>query len=342
MSPNNPPSAAILSVSGVRLLPDERQFLAAANPFGLILFARNVETPEQVSALVQDFRSAVGRADAPVLIDQEGGRVQRLRPPHWPALAAPGAIARLYERDTAAASQAARLLGEAIAATVAPLGIDVACAPMADVRAPGSEDKVIGDRAYGATPEQVSLLAAKTEQALRAAGIATTPKHAPGHGRATIDSHVSLPRVEADMAALQADLGPFKAMTDAPMWMTAHIVYPAIDGGRPATCSPDVLGWLREETGYRGLIVSDDLAMRALEGPIEARAAAARMAGCDLLLYCPGDPVGNAEAIAGAGPADATTIDAWARWTNARAAPSAKDPFALGAELAALLGSDIT
>ncbi len=338
MSPNRPPpAAAVLGCAGAALLPEERAFFAAANPFGLILFARNIQAPEAVRRLILDFRTLVGRPDAPVFIDQEGGRVQRLRPPHWPALPAPGLIGALAASDKAAAIEAASLLGQAIAASVAPIGVDVACAPMADVRAPDAHAHVIGDRAYASDPELVACLAAATEASLRAAGIATTPKHAPGHGRATLDSHHDLPHVSASLEELEADLAPFKAMTAAPIWMTAHIVYQALDPSAPATCSRLCLDWLRRETGYRGLIASDDLAMKALGGAVDERARAAMAAGCDFVLYCPGDIQGGAAAIDGAGPLAPDAVALWAAWTAQRPTPPADDPFALANRLWAML-----
>ena len=211
------------------LTDEERSFFREANPFGLILFARNIAAPETAARLIADFRDAVGRADAPVLIDQEGGRVARLKPPHWPALPSQGAIGRMYETAPAKAREAATLLGETLAATVAPIGIDVACAPDADVRAPGAHPIIIGDRSFSEDPAIVAELAALTQQALLAAGVATTPKHAPGHGRAALDSHEALPEVADGIDALSADLAPFKALKDAPFWMTAHIRYLALD-----------------------------------------------------------------------------------------------------------------
>lgn len=337
MSPNETPAAVVLGCAGVALSDEEKAFFREQNPFGLILFARNIGAPEVVRRLIADFREAVGRPSAPVFIDQEGGRVARLRPPHWPELPAPGAIGVLAEIDMAAGERAAALLGSAIAASISPLGFDVACAPMCDVRAPEAHPGVIGDRAYGAGPASVATLAAATERALRAAGVATTPKHAPGHGRATIDSHEDLPRVSADLSVLKADLAPFKIMLEAPFWMTAHIVYDALDRERPATCSPICLQWLRDETGYDGLMASDDLAMKALSNDVKRNAADARAAGCDIVLYCPGDIEGGRDAIGGAGLMEATAYRQWHEWTERRAAPPAADAFQLAAALWAML-----
>lgn len=331
------PSAVVLGCGGTTLTDAERAFFRKADPFGLILFARNVGAPETLRRLIADFRETVGRPEAPVFVDQEGGRVARLRPPHWPALPPAGAIGRLAARAPERGLEAAALLGAAIAASVAPVGFDVACAPVADVRAPGADRTVVGDRAFSDDPDEAARLAKATEAAIRAAGIATTPKHAPGHGRAALDSHHALPTVTAPVADLVRDLAPFRAMTAAAFWMTAHIVYPAIDPDRPATCSPRVLDWLRGETGYDGVILSDDLAMKALAGDVETRAAAARDAGCELLLYCPGDLAGGAAAVAGAGRAPDRLLQRWSEWTSARAAPPHMDAFQLAADLWAML-----
>ena len=336
-SPSRRPAAIALGCEGTALTAAEKTFFADANPFGLILFARNIGAPEAVKRLVSDFRAVVDRPDAPVFIDQEGGRVARLKPPHWPALPPPGRIGALALRDLGRAETAATLLGRAIGATIQPLGIDVACAPMADVAAPDANAQVIGDRAFGSAPDIVAALAAAEDGALRAAGVATTAKHAPGHGRARVDSHHELPRVAAAEPELRADLAPFKALTAAPFWMTAHIVYEALDPTLPATCSKICLDWLRAETGYDGLILSDDLAMHALPNDPEANAAKARAAGCDLLLYCPGDLSGGAAAVAGAGPAGDRLLSQWARWTACRPATAPMDAFKLAARLWAML-----
>lgn len=340
-SPSSRPAAGVVGCAGKALTEPEQALFRGANPFGLILFARNIGAPDGVARLIRDFRDCVGRPDAPVFVDQEGGRVARLKPPHWPALPSAGAIGRLAARDLAAGTTAAALLGEAIAASVAPVGFDVACAPDADVRAPGAHPTVVGDRAYSDDPHVVARLAAATEAALRDCGVATTPKHAPGHGRAAVDSHVALPRVSADLAAITADLAPFRALTAAPIWMTAHIVYDAIDPERPATCSRPCLDWLRAETGYAGLIASDDLAMQALDGDVASRAAAARDAGCDLMLYCPGDLPGTEAALAASGPASDRALDLWASWTASRPRPPQSDAFRLAAELWAMIGGDM-
>jgi beta-N-acetylhexosaminidase len=328
---------------GPVLSDEERSFFHEANPFGLILFARNIAAPETTARLIADFRDAVGRADAPVLIDQEGGRVARLKPPHWPALPSQGAIGRLYEAAPAKARAAATLLGEALAATVTPIGVDVACAPDADVRAPGAHPVIIGDRSFSDDPAIVAELARLTQQALLAAGVATTPKHAPGHGRAALDSHEALPEVSDSIDALSADLAPFKALKDAPFWMTAHIRYLALDADAPATCSPTCLNWLREETGYAGMLLTDDLAMGALAGDIGKRTCAAMAAGCDVALYCPGDMAGNQAAVTAAGESNDRVTDIWSAWTEARTGRIARgNAFQLAAQLWALVEGDVS
>jgi beta-N-acetylhexosaminidase len=284
------PAAAIFGCSGLSLTDDERRFFARVNPLGFILFARNVETPEQVRALVAELRASIGRADAPVLIDQEGGRVQRLRPPHW-RKAPPGApFAALAGRDLAAATAALRLNFRLIGRELAALGIDVDCAPVLDVPVAGAHD-VIGDRAYGATPAQVAALGRAVCDGLLDEGVLPVIKHIPGHGRAMVDSHLALPVVEASRAELEAqDFPPFRALADAPWAMTAHVVYKAIDPHAPATTSARVIGeMIRGLIGFDGFLISDDLSMKALGGSFEDRTRASLEAGCDCVLHCNGD-----------------------------------------------------
>jgi beta-N-acetylhexosaminidase len=227
---------------------------------------------------------------AVLMLDQEGGRVARLRPPHWLAHPAAGALGSLYEADLLAGLRAAWLTGALIGLDCAAAGFDVACTPVLDLRHPGA-DAVVGDRAYGVTPAAVARLARAVAAGLLAAGVQPVGKHAPGHGRAAIDSHQALPTVHGDMAA---DLAPFAANTDLPWMMTAHILYPAWDAARPATLSPAVIGGIiRERIGFPGLLVSDDLAMNALSGTPADRALGALAAGCDIALYCPGDTEGT-------------------------------------------------
>ena len=283
------PRAVILGCGGLRLTAEERQFFARFNPLGFILFARNVETPDQVRGLVSDLRQSIGRPDAPVLIDQEGGRVQRLRPPHWRAAPPAAAFGEIAQRDAAKASEAVRMNAQLIAGELTDLGIDTVCAPVLDLRFPGAHD-VIGNRAYAADPQIVALLGRAACEGFMAAGVTPIVKHIPGHGRGMVDSHRSLPVVEASRAELEAsDFRPFKALADMPWAMTGHLVYRAIDPDRPATTSPRIVEEIiRGHIGFDGVLVGDDLSMEALRGTIADRAGATLAAGCDLALHCNG------------------------------------------------------
>lgn len=291
MSVNNRrPRAAIVGCSGLVLTDAERHLFEREQPVGFILFSRNVDSPAQVRALVEEFRAVVGRADAPVLIDQEGGRVRRLRPPHWYDSPPAAVFGALSVQAPALAVEAARLNARLIAADLADLGIDVDCAPVLDVPAPGSHD-IVGDRAYSADPNGVIALGRATHEGLLDGGVLPIIKHIPGHGRAFADSHLELPVVTASLAELRAfDFRPFQALADAPWAMTAHIVYQALDPDRPATCSRIVIeSVIRGEIGFDGVLVSDDVSMKALTGPFGERTRAALDAGCDLVLHCNGD-----------------------------------------------------
>jgi beta-N-acetylhexosaminidase len=277
--------ACILGCSGPRLTRDERAFFAEARPWGFILFGRNVEDPAQVRALVGDLRAAVGR-HAPVLIDQEGGRVQRLRPPHWRRYPPGRAYGRLPRHER---REVARLGARLIAHDLAALGIDVDCLPVLDTPAPEGH-AVIGDRAYAEAPDEVAVLGRAACEGLIAGGVLPVIKHIPGHGRAPADSHEALPVVTADRPALASrDFVPFKALSDMPLAMSAHVVYAAVDPERPATLSTAVVGEvIRGEIGFGWLLITDDISMRALSGDVRARAEAARAAGCDVVLHCNG------------------------------------------------------
>jgi beta-N-acetylhexosaminidase len=280
--------ALITDVAGLALTAQERDFLRDADPWGFIVFKRNVGTPDQLRALIASMRDAVGR-DAPVLVDQEGGRVQRLGPPHWPAYPPGAAYARLYDRDAAVGLAAARLGARLIAADLLPLGINVDCLPLADVPVNGA-DAVIGDRAYGHTPNKVAAIAAAIAEGLAAGGVLPVLKHIPGHGRATADSHEKLPVVQADRATLEAtDFAAFRPLKSLPLGMTAHVVFTAIDPVRPATTSATMIGEvIRGSIGFDGLLMGDDVSMGALSGSIAERARASLAAGCDLVLHCNG------------------------------------------------------
>jgi beta-N-acetylhexosaminidase len=292
----------ITGISGVALTGDEYLFLRDAEPWGLILFRRNVESPPQLRSLVAGFREAVGRAEAPVLVDQEGGRVQRLGPPHWPSYPAGADYGRLWDLDRTAGLTAARLGARLIANDLLSVGIDVDCLPLADVPAPGS-DPVIGDRAYGESAEKVSSIATAIADGLQDGGVLPVLKHLPGHGRATSDSHLELPTVTADRTNLEAvDFAAFRPLAHLGLGMTAHVVFSDFDPIAPATTSfTMVQDVIRGSIGFEGALMSDDISMRALSGPIEKRAADALRAGCDLVLHCSGD-IDEMRALAGAVP----------------------------------------
>jgi beta-N-acetylhexosaminidase len=283
------PEALITDVAGLTVSAEERAFLRDADPWGFILFKRNVGTPEQVRALVDSMREAVGRADAPVLIDQEGGRVQRLGPPHWPKYPSGAHYGQIYDRDPQEGLAAARLGARLIASDLAAVGITVDCLPLADV--PVSEaDKVIGDRAYGTTPQQVAAIAAVVAEGLMDGGVLPVLKHLPGHGRATADSHLALPVVATDRDVLEStDFAAFRPLAKLPLGMTAHVVFTAIDPVAPATTSATMVREvIRGFIGFDGLLMSDDLSMKALSGTLAERARATFAAGCDVVLHCNG------------------------------------------------------
>lgn len=280
--------AFIAGCAGLALGPEETAFFREAAPWGFILFARNVESPAQVRALVDDLRAAVGWR-APVLIDQEGGRVQRLRPPHWPEYPPAEPFGALYLTDPQGAVEAVRMNSRAIAADLLALGIDVDCVPCADLRHPDGHG-IIGNRAYGTEPEAVAALARAAAEGLLQGGVLPVVKHIPGHGRAPADSHERLPVVNAPRAELERmDFAAFKALADIPLGMTAHVVYADIDPDAPATTSRIVMDEvIRGSIGFSGLLMSDDLSMGALAGDLASRGRAAIAAGCDMLLHCNG------------------------------------------------------
>jgi beta-N-acetylhexosaminidase len=280
--------AFITGLAGPVLGAEERAFLRDFEPWGLILFKRNIQSPDQVRRLVAEARDSVG-GDVPVLVDQEGGRVQRLGPPHWPVYPPAAAYARLYDDDPAVALIAARLGARLISGDLVPLGIDVDCMPLADVPVDGA-DPVIGDRAYGTSPDKVSAIAAAVAEGLMEGGVLPVLKHLPGHGRATADSHEKLPVVATDRALLDAtDFAAFRPLAQLPLGMTAHVVFTTIDPTAPATTSPTIIGEvIRDSIGFTGALMSDDVSMGALTGTIGERTRAAFAAGCDLVLHCNG------------------------------------------------------
>lgn len=291
------PRAVILGCAGPELSPAERAFFAEAEPWGFILFARNVADPAQLRRLTAALREAVGR-DAPVMIDQEGGRVARLRGPAWrewlPAL---DQCRRLPDPD--ARARAMRLRYRLIASELAAVGIDVNAAPVLDLVHPETHD-IIRNRAYGEDPAEVARIGRAAADGLLAGGVLPVMKHMPGQGRAALDTHHELPRVAAPRAALEADFGPFRALADLPVGMTGHMVLEAVDGAAPATLSPAAIRVIRDEIGFDGLLMTDDLSMRALDGTLAERARRALGAGVDVALHCNGDPAEAAEVVSAA------------------------------------------
>jgi beta-N-acetylhexosaminidase len=291
---------AIFGLSGLTLTDDERAFFRDSDPAGYILFGRNIENREQVRRLTDELRTLDGRANLPILIDQEGGRVARMKSPEWPAFPSGAAFDALYERAPASAIEAARLNAMALAAMLSEVGITVDCLPLLDVRQPGASD-VIGDRALGSEPMRVAALGRAILSGLQDGGVVGIVKHIPGHGRALLDSHKELPVVTALDRDLQSDLAPFAALRDAAMAMTCHVVFTAWDADRPATLSPLIIdSVIRQRIGFHGLLLSDDLDMEALSGDVPSRAADAVAAGCDIALNCWGkmdDMVGIANAL---------------------------------------------
>lgn len=297
------PLAAILGCAGPELTEAERSFFRATDPLGFIVFARNLVDPHQVRRLTSDLRATIGRPDAPILVDQEGGRVARLKEPHWrhpPAADRFGAIAAI---DRARAAQAVRVNHELMAVELRELGLNVDCAPLVDVRMEGAHD-IIGDRAYGTDPHLVADLGRAAAEGLMAGGVMPIIKHIPGHGRSMVDSHFDLPRVDSDVDTLAAtDFVPFRALHDIPWAMTAHIVYSAIDPKLPATLSRTVISEvIRGEIGFTGLLLSDDLSMKALKGGLDELAQSSLEAGCDVVLHCNGDMAEMELVVKGAKP----------------------------------------
>ncbi|MCW2246322.1 beta-N-acetylhexosaminidase [Azospirillum fermentarium] len=333
------PRAIVFGCAGTVLSADERDFFRRTDPLGFILFRRNCETPEQVAALVAGLRASVGRPDAPVLIDQEGGRVARLRPPHWPAHPPAGAIGALALRDRAAGLEAARLNGRLLAHTLLSLGITVDCAPVCDVPVEGAHD-IIGDRAFGRDPALVAALSRAFAEGMLVGGVLPVIKHIPGHGRAFADSHAELPVVDAPRDALEAtDFAPFRALADLPLAMVAHVVLTAVDPTAPASTSATVIREVVRgpSIGFDGLLFSDDLSMGALHGTMAERTRAVLDAGCDVALHCNGAMPDMVEA---AGVTPILSDEAFARWQRAARAPSAPgtiDAAALRGRLDALL-----
>lgn len=294
--------AFIAGCSGPALTPTEQAFFARTNPLGLILFKRNCETPEQLAELTKSFRLATGRRNALVLVDQEGGRVQRLGPPAWRAYPSARSFGELFARDPLAGLRTARHVGRLMAEDLHAAGINANCIPVLDVPQPGAHD-IIGSRAYATTPEAIMVLARAHASGFAEGGILPVIKHIPGHGRATADSHHDLPVVDAKLSELAAtDFPPFAAFADSPMAMTAHVVYTAVDPAAPGTLSRKVIGTLiRKKIGFSGLLMTDDLSMKALSGTYADKTRRALAAGCDVVLHCNGELAELEEVAAAAG-----------------------------------------
>jgi beta-N-acetylhexosaminidase len=330
--------AFITGVSGPELSTEEREFIGSERPWGFILFKRNIETPAQVIRLVREFRSAVGEPGAPVLIDQEGGRVQRFGPPHWPAYPAGAVFGTLYDIDPALGLAAGRLSARLIAADLIETGVTVDCLPLADVPVAGA-DAVIGNRAYGTEPGKVAAIARAVTEGLERGGILPVLKHIPGHGRAAADTHFRLPVVDTPKAELErTDFAAFQPLADLPMAMTAHVVFSALDPAHPATTSATIIEQvIRGVIGFRGLLMSDDVSMNALAGSIAERTRAIFAAGCDMVLHCNGKLDEMRQVAAETPELSGKALERARRALASRRAPQAFDRLAARAELDALV-----
>lgn len=303
---------AIFGLAGPTLTADERAFFRDADPAGYILFARNCHDRAQMKALTDDLRAIHGRTNTFICIDQEGGRVARMKPPEWRAYPPGEVFDRLYDVAPASAIEAARANAEALGLDLAEVGVNVDCAPLLDVRRPGAHD-VIGDRALGSEPARVAALGRAVLDGLGRAGVVGVVKHVPGHGRSTMDTHKELPTVTAAAEELEADIAPFRTLASAPVAMTAHIVFTAWDAENPATQSPFVIKEIiRKRIGFSGLLLTDDLDMEALSGTVPERAARALAAGCDVALNCwarMDDMIGIAERLPAIAPNAAVRLE---------------------------------
>jgi beta-N-acetylhexosaminidase len=330
--------AFITGVSGPELTAAEREFIRAARPWGFILFKRNIETPAQVILLIAELRKEIGVPDAPVLIDQEGGLVQRLGPPHWPVYP-PGAVfGALYDIDRALGLSAARLSARLIAADLIDLGVTVNCLPLADVPVAGA-DAVIGNRAYGIEPAKVAAIARAVTEGLQQGGILPVLKHIPGHGRAAADTHFRLPVVDTSRPELErTDFAAFQPLADLPMAMTAHVVFSALDPAHPATTSATIIHQvIRGVIGFQGLLMSDDVSMNALAGSIAERTRAILAAGCDMVLHCNGKLDEMREVARETPELSGKALERARRALASRKAPQALDRPKARAELDALI-----
>jgi beta-N-acetylhexosaminidase len=330
--------AFITGISGPELSAEEREFIRSERPWGFILFKRNIETPAQVILLIRELRHAVGEPEAPVLIDQEGGRVQRFGPPHWPAYPAGAVFGALYDIDPTLGLTAARLSARLIAADLLETGVTVDCLPLADVPVTGA-DAVIGNRAYGTEPSKVAAIARALTEGLELGGILPVLKHIPGHGRATADTHFRLPVVDTPGAELErTDFAAFQPLADLPMAMTAHVVFSALDTAHPATTSATIIEQvIRGVIGFQGLLMSDDVSMNALAGSMAERTRAIFAAGCDMVLHCNGKLDEMREVAAETPELSGKALERARRALASRQAPQAFDRLAARAELDALI-----
>ncbi len=329
---------AIFGCAGLSLGAEERAFFREVQPWGFILFARNVHDREQIRSLVSSLRDTVGDSRAPVLIDQEGGRVARLKPPGWKERPPAARFGVVYASQHEAGTEACYLNARLIAHDLAEVGINVDCIPVLDLPAEGADD-VIGDRAFSREPVAVIDLARAQIEGLMDGGVLPVMKHVPGHGRATADTHLALPRVETGAEELSAtDFVTFRSLDTCAMAMTAHVVYEAIDPQRPATTSPKVIrDVIRGEMGFDGLLISDDLSMNALAGPLSARTKAALFAGCDIVLHCNGKMDEMKEVASQVKPLEGQTLRRAEHALSHLVAPDAFDPAAAEARLTELL-----
>lgn len=328
---------AIFGMAGLSLTGDERAFFRDADPAGYILFGRNIQDRAQLRALTDELRALHGRDELFICIDQEGGRVARMKPPHWTQFPPGEVFDKLYQLAPVSAIEAARVNAQALALELAEAGITVDCHPPLDVSQPGTHD-VIGDRALGSEPMQVAALGRAVLDGLANGGVIGCIKHMPGHGRAACDSHKDLPRVEARLEELETDLAPFRALADCPVGMTGHLLFPAWDSDNPATLSPTIISEvIRDQIGFDGLLLTDDIDMEALDGSIPERSERAIAAGCDVVLNCwarMDDMVGIAERCGAMRADSAARLE---RALASRTAPEAAEQAALIAKRDALL-----
>ena len=333
---------AIYGCAGTVLGAEEQAFFRDVQPWGFIVFARNIESPDQLRALTQSLRETVNDPSAPILVDQEGGRVARMKPPHWQLRPAAARFGEVYMRDAEAAREAAYLNARLIAHDLRDVGINVDCLPLLDVPVDGA-DAIIGDRAFSTDPTTIIDLGRAVIGGLMDGGVLPVMKHIPGHGRATADSHLALPRVTTEQEELSAtDFVTFRSLNQCPMAMTAHVIYEAIDPQRPATTSPKVIrDVIRGEMAFDGLLMSDDVSMNALSGPISVRAKAALFAGCDVVLHCNGKIEEMREVAQEAKPLEGAALKRAQHALSHLTTPDSFDPAAANARLAEFLGATV-